>query len=231
MASGFYELSASSDEALSTRQSSSFNEQSIESVDSFSSQSLSSSLSSGNQAEHRDASEKPESTGQISSFDGQSMESIDSSPSFSDTSSDNQGEEPATPHHAGDEVHPCDSEPLYEHADISVFVSYLLIFLFATKHSLSTRAVGELLQLLSVMLPKGANLPKTVYALKQFFVKLFPDLRSSIHYYCTCCHVIVPVGKVCRRPECVGYKTSEFISVPLQAQLKRKLEGELIMHI
>ena len=49
---------------------------------------------------------------------------------------------------------------LYPQADLSVFQSNLLVFQHAIRHSLTGREFTELLQLLSVHLPKGTGIPK-----------------------------------------------------------------------
>ncbi len=58
-----------------------------------------------------------------------------------------------------------------------MFESYLLIFKYAIRHGLTTKAFTELLQLLSVHVPQGASLPKSVYLLKCFFVRSFKMLE------------------------------------------------------
>ncbi len=73
-------------------------------------------------------------------------------------------------------VHPklkaASREPLYAGADISVHLSYLLVFHIVVRHTLSAKAFTELLQLLSVHLPK---VPTSAFKLKSFFSELFPD--------------------------------------------------------
>lgn len=133
--------------------------------------------------------------------------------------------------HSSDEavtvIHPSVEKPLYPGSEISVFQSHLLLYQFFIKHGLTNEGCMELLTLLNVHLPSSENLPKSAYTLKQFFTRLFPDLVSSIHYYCSCCHRYLVEGSSCG--ECAGEAAKEsFISVPLQAQLKRKMEGIII---
>lgn len=153
----------------------------------------------------------------------------DSVNSESDTSdcgtsgSGSEGQEVAeVPHHTA-------LEPLHKcHActAISVFESHLVIYQFCLKYGLSTTAIQELLQLLELHLP-GAKFPTSPYTLKKFFISLFPDLESSIHHYCSVCHRPVDASSSCTQASCIrtGGTKESFISVPLQAQLKRKLEG------
>lgn len=87
-------------------------------------------------------------------------------------------------------IHPSVLQPLCDgnqSTTISVFESHLVIYQFCLKHGLSATASQELLQLLELHMP-GSNIPTSPYALRQFFNNLFPDLISSVHYYCSQCH-------------------------------------------
>ena len=117
------------------------------------------------------------------------------------------------------------AEPLYESADISVFYAYLLIFQFAVRHSLSTKSFGEFICLLAALLCAGAKLPSSIFALKSFFVKLFPESQPQLQYYCSCCHKLLPSMSQCERYECVGSSVETLISLCLETQLQRIVEG------
>ena len=137
--------------------------------------------------------------------------------------SGSEGQEAAEiPHHTALEpLHKC-----HTCTSISVFESHLIIYQFCLKYGLSTTAIQELLQLLELHLP-GAKFPTSPYTLKKFFISLFPDLESSIHHYCSVCHRPIDASSTCSQASCIrtGGSKESFISVPLQAQLKRKLEG------
>lgn len=62
---------------------------------------------------------------------------------------------------------------LYPGSHISVFQSQLLVFQYALRHGLTTKAFTELLQLLSVHLPQNAAIPKSVHSLKRFLLIRF----------------------------------------------------------
>ena len=122
-------------------------------------------------------------------------------------------------------IHPSVEQPLFPGSDISVFQSHLLLYQFHLKHGLTNEGCMELLTLLKMHMPMSDNLPTSSYTLKQFFAALFPDLISSIHYYCSRCHCYLEKSVSCSR--CVGESTIDsFVSVPLQAQIKRKMEGK-----
>ena len=124
-------------------------------------------------------------------------------------------------------IHPSIEQQLFPGSEISVFQSHLLLYQFYVKHCLTNEGCMELLTLLKMHMPPmmSNNLPTSSYTLKQFFATLFPNLISSIHYYCSHCHCYLEESVSCSR--CVGESTIEsFISVPLQAQIKRKMEGK-----
>ena len=114
-------------------------------------------------------------------------------------------------------------EPLYESSAVSMFHAYLLIFQFGLRHSLSAKAFGELIALLIALLPVGAKIPKSVYSLKGFFNKLFPEVSEShLQPYCSSCHKLL---SHCDRDECSGCGIATFVSLPFGKQLKRIVEG------
>ena len=116
------------------------------------------------------------------------------------------------------------SEFLYEGAPagLTKYIGHLLVFQYSVKHSLTSKALEELLNLLSVFLPSGAQLAKSVYHLKNFFVEIYKEQQPVFHPYCTDCHKQLDESESC---DCGGSK-SKFISVPIGPQLKSRLEGK-----
>ena len=115
--------------------------------------------------------------------------------------------------------------PLYDGAEINVLNAYLMIFQFAIRHSLTTKAFAELLHLIAAFLPLYTKAPKTVYALKSFFIDIFPQAKTVEHWYCSCCHQLLDSTASCSREGCSNAKKECFISVPLGAQLKKRMES------
>ena len=95
------------------------------------------------------------------------------------------------------------SSPLYDNAKISIDESHLLCFQFAIKHSLTTKAFSELLQLLTVHLPSPSMAPKSIYQLKSFFVDLFPHASPSLSYCAVCLSLLDQEG-FCSTESCQG---------------------------
>ena len=118
-----------------------------------------------------------------------------------------------------------ESEDLYKGSNVAVFQAYLMIFQFALKHHLTTCAFSELLLLLKVLLPQASQLPRTVYMLKAFFWRAYPDLKTVEHCYCQWCHTLIDSGGKCTNPLCTCDKVNKFITVPLGPQLKEMMQG------
>lgn len=122
--------------------------------------------------------------------------------------------------------HGLDETTLYSGAQLTVFQSYLLIFQYSVRHSLSRKAFAELLQLISVHAPQGAAIPKSVYSIKRYFAKAFPDANSLQHVYCSSCQrSLTSVDSSCGGSECQGGRPAMFITLPLGLQIKRKMES------
>lgn len=113
--------------------------------------------------------------------------------------------------------------PLYPGSQISIWMTYLLVFQFSIRHSLTESALKELLLLISVLLPVQALFPKSVRKLKRFFSEGFPKLMPTFQEYCSSCHKLLEQGTSCT--ECQITKSAKFIAVPIGSQIESKLQG------
>ena len=104
--------------------------------------------------------------------------------------------------------------------------SYLLTFQYALRHSLTAKGFTELLQLISVHSPKGAAIPTSVHNLKKYFVETFPSASPVQHAYCSSCQRPLPsIESSCDGDGCTGGCPAVFITIPIAAQIKAKMEG------
>ena len=118
--------------------------------------------------------------------------------------------------------------PLYSGAQLSSSQSNLLIFQYALRHGLTTKAFTELLQLISVHLPSGTHIPKSVHKLKRFMLQSFPNAEAMQHFYCGCCQRSLQSADArCTGNGCSAGDTKPctFITVPIGPQLRRMMEG------
>ena len=113
---------------------------------------------------------------------------------------------------------------LYDGSDLTVLESYLVLYQFALRHGISKQALTDLVSLVNIHLPQSAKSAPSFYKLKQFFEHHFGDMEAHVHYYCTQCHRLVDSDKsLC--PNNCGSGVSQFVYLPIEPQLRRKLEG------
>lgn len=116
------------------------------------------------------------------------------------------------------------NQPLYIGSQLSTWESHLLIMRYALCHSLTKQAVGDLLNLVGSHLPTKST--ASVYKIRKFFLNLYEDISFTKHYCCSVCHCPFDnAGDDCRNG--CGSSTTEFLAVSVEAQLKRKLEGNI----
>lgn len=116
--------------------------------------------------------------------------------------------------------------PLYDSADITVIDSYLMLFQYSLRHSLTKKAFSELIQLVSVHLPCSSKSAESLYKLKGLFMKSYEDIKQVPCQYCSKCHRLLE-SALC--PSGCSSGMEEFLHIPLQPQLKRKIEGNTLV--
>ena len=112
--------------------------------------------------------------------------------------------------------------PLFDGAEITILDSYLILYQFALRHSLTKLGFQELIDLVSVHLPNTRI--TTVYKLKKFFVEHFQTVQPTGKEYCRKCHHLFKDSEFVCVNGCNG-EISQFVYVPIEAQIKRILEG------
>lgn len=128
-----------------------------------------------------------------------------------------------------DSVDNCFSRPLYTGApaDLTEYIAHQLLFKFSVKHSMTAKALEELLHLMAVFLPSDALIPKSVRQLKTFFLKTHSDAIPVMTKYCPTCHILMNKEDLscnrCQSTPC------EFVTVPVGPQLKARLESKCVM--
>ena len=111
--------------------------------------------------------------------------------------------------------------PLYPDSQVTILDSYILLYEYSLQHSLTKEAFKELLQLITIHMSLNA---KSVYLLQGFFEKHFNDAKGECFYYYSKCHRSVDEGALC--PSGCSTTISKFLYVPVEPQLKRRLEGK-----
>lgn len=116
-------------------------------------------------------------------------------------------------------------KPLYDGAKLSVFESYSLFLQYSLRYSLTKLA---LLQLVGQHLTTGSV--ASLHKVKKCFLELYGDITFKLCYCCSCCHSLPEDSETICRNSCDGAGV-EFLSIPISNQLKRRLEGIIIMLI
>ena len=115
---------------------------------------------------------------------------------------------------------------IYDKADLTVIDSYVLLLQYSLRHSLTKKAFSELIQLISVHLPRSSNAAESLYKVKSLFMKMFDDIKHMPYAYCSKCHRLMDNATTCLSG--CNADIEEFLHIPLGPQLKRKLEGKSI---
>lgn len=107
-------------------------------------------------------------------------------------------------------------------AGLTEYMAHVLLFQYFVRHSLTSKALQELLNLLAVFLPNDAKIPKSVHHLKQFFLATYKEQCPTMQKYCTFCQKLLYEGEICT----CDTGTSEFVTVPIGPQLKARFESK-----
>lgn len=186
------------------------------------------SSSSSSSGESLDASSGD--AGSLSSFSGESLNaSGSSSSSFSGESldaSNSDASDMQAHNHDGLNIDPSLQQPLYEGANLTTWDSYLMIMKYALRHGLTKQAVKDLLELVGMHLPHSSTI--SVYKLKKFFLDLYEDISFNVHHCCSLCHSpFADVEASC--PNGCDRGATEFLTISVEAQLKRKLQSKIVV--
>lgn len=119
------------------------------------------------------------------------------------------------------------NRPLYVGAKLSVFESYFSVMSYSLRHSLTKQAVSDLVSLIDMHLPSSSMV--SLYKLRKFFLNLYEDITFEAHYCCSVCHS--PLEDATNRcPHSCAKGSIEFLSISIDAQLRRKFAGVLLLY-
>lgn len=113
-----------------------------------------------------------------------------------------------------------ENELLYDGAPLTVKESLLSVFTFSLRHSITGTCLADLLQLVSLHIPRNNKFTKTVYK----FMKYFEYLKTPLvkHYYCRrCLSALEYENAEC---ECTNRELCYFIELKISDQLQSLLD-------
>ncbi len=120
--------------------------------------------------------------------------------------------------------------PLYEGAELSILDSHLLLYQYALRHCLTKQAFMELISLVDTHVPKDSKAASSLYKLRKFFEEHFNNTKCQVYEYCAKCHRLLDsemTGGAGCSSGCGGSTVNQFIYIPMEAQLKKKIEGNI----
>ena len=124
-------------------------------------------------------------------------------------------------------------KPLYNGTTITLGLAVLMIMSFVLIHGLTSHALSDLLNLLTLLLPRDSIIPQTIYHFKRFL-----NYNNDIAYHLLCPHCSYLLGTgdnvkclICNmtfnKKELMD-KGSFFIYMSIKCQLERILRQDVI---
>ena len=92
------------------------------------------------------------------------------------------------------------TKPVYHGCSITLGTSMLIVVAFSLQHSLSSDAIGDLLNLIAIHCLTPNIYVTTVYSFKKFFRNLQNQL--IFHHYCTVCYCYLEDKSIAICPNC-----------------------------
>lgn len=123
---------------------------------------------------------------------------------------------------------------LFEGSPLDTLSSNVLIMKYSMKHKLTNDALADLLKLLKLHLPTPNHCSESVYCLRKSLDQLATGYLHVTHYFCSSCSTEVEENCVlCPNPDCETAlvsidSRSSFIEIPIEQQLKKIIDSELI---
>ena len=123
---------------------------------------------------------------------------------------------------------------LFEGSSLNTLTSNVLILKYSMKHKLTNDALADLLKLLKLHLPTPNHCAESVYCLRKSLDQFVTGYVHITHYFCSSCTTEVEVNcALCPNSDCEAALVSNdswssFIEIPIEQQLKKIIESELI---
>ena len=118
------------------------------------------------------------------------------------------------------------SQPLYAGADITLRETYLLLMQHSVCYSLTKQAFSDLLKVVGTLLPSKSMV--SYYKLRKYFLDMYLNVGFTKRYCCAVCHSALLTKETTCSSGCNSTPV-EFLTIFLESQLKKKLEGEYLL--
>ena len=95
------------------------------------------------------------------------------------------------------------------------------------RHNLTYSSQGDILKLLSIVLPSPSNIPSSAHVLYKKFTNYKDD--TVVQHFCDNCTCLLEPGSSCKQQKCAKASCGVFVRIPLSMQLKERFDG-MFMH-
>ena len=95
----------------------------------------------------------------------------------------------------------------------------------AQRHNLTYSSQGDILKLLSIVLPSPSNIPSSAHVLYKKYSNYKED--TILQHFCDGCMCPLEPGSSCKQQKCAKASRGVFVRIPLSMQLKERFDGTL----
>ena len=116
---------------------------------------------------------------------------------------------------------------LFEGSQVAEQEAIVALFSLACRHKLTCTCIGDILQLVSSLLPVPNGFNISLHRLLGRFVNF--STETIVRKFCGNCSAPLLEGAKCTEPKCLAVRQLDatFIEVPLQKQIAEKMQDEV----
>ena len=93
----------------------------------------------------------------------------------------------------------------------------------AQRHNLTYSSQGDILKLLSIVLPSPSYIPSSAHVLYKKYSNYKED--TVVQHFCDNCTCPLEPGSSCKQQKCAKASRGVFVRIPLRMQLKERFDG------
>lgn len=112
--------------------------------------------------------------------------------------------------------------PLFQNCAINSEDFNTAFLSLVQRHNLTYSSQGDILKLLSIVLPSPSNIPSSVHVLYKSFSNYAED--TVLRHFCDNCTCYLEAGSSCEQEECAKASQGVFVRIPLSMQLKERFD-------
>ena len=117
--------------------------------------------------------------------------------------------------------------PLYQGSAISSGDFNTAFLSLVQRHNLTYSSQGDILKLLSIVIPSPSSVPSSAYMLYKKFTNYKDD--TVLQHICDNCASPLEPGLSCKQQGCADASHGVFVRIPLSMQLKERFDGMFML--